>query len=137
MRHSLFILHWSFFILLAVVSSSCTESFQDRCRREAKEYTELQCPRPVGEDIILDSMTYVAEPQGFIYHYRITGDLDNPDILTDEALAPVIEGMRQSLRENITLRTYKEHGLTFTYRYLSDSTGEPFVEAVFGPEDYQ
>ena len=128
------------YCLLFVISlffTSCTESFEDRCRREAKEFTDLQCPRLVDKHIMLDSMTDEANPQGFVYHYRVTGELDNPDILTDEALAPIIEAMLKNLRENISLRLYKERGLTFTYRYLSDSTGEPFVNVSFGPEDYQ
>lgn len=116
---------------------SCTESFQDRCRREAREFTEKQCPRLVDKFIILDSMTYVDVPQGFIYHYRVTGELDNPELYTSEAVDPIIENMRQSLRQNLSLRAYKERGLSFTYRYLSDSTGDTFVDTTFGPEDYQ
>jgi hypothetical protein len=116
---------------------ACTESFEDRCRREAREFTEKQCPRLVEEHIILDSMTYVEAPQGFIYHYRVTGELDNPELLTADALEPIIENMRQNLRQNLSLRAYKERGLSFTYRYLSDTTGEPFVDTTFGPEDYR
>jgi len=138
MRHTLFIIHCSLSILLAALTaSSCTESFEDRCRREAREFTEKQCPRLVEKNIILDSMTYVDTPQGFIYHYRVTGELDNPELLTADNLEPIIEGMRQNLRQNLSLRAYKERGLSFTYRYLSDSTGEPFVDTTFGPEDYQ
>lgn len=117
--------------------SACTESFEDRCRREAREFTQKQCPRLVEEHIIMDSMTYVESPQGFIYHYRVTGALDNPELLTADALEPIVENMRQHLRQDLSLRAYKERGLTFTYRYLSTSTGEPFVNATFGPEDYQ
>lgn len=116
---------------------SCTESFEDRCRREAREYTEKQCPRLVEEHIILDSMTYVKAPQGFIYHYRVMGELDNPQLFTADQVDPIIDGMRQNLRENLSLRIYKERGLFFTYRYLSDTTGEPMVDVTFGPEDYR
>lgn len=122
----------SLFILAA-----CTESFEDRCSREAREFTEKQCPRLVDQCVILDSMTYETSPQGFTYHYHVTGELDNPELLQGEAVENIIDKMRQSLRENISLKTYKEHGLTFTYRYISGSTLEPFVTASFGPEDYQ
>ena len=123
--------------LAAVVAVSCTESFADRCRREAKEHTERECPRLEHQFVIMDSMTYNDEPQGFTYHYRLTGDFDQPELLTPEILSAFTEQMQQALRENLTLRAYKERDFTFTYRYLSDRTDSLVLEASFGPEDYK
>ncbi|MCR5180452.1 MAG: hypothetical protein K6C30_04465, partial [Bacteroidaceae bacterium] len=102
---------------------ACTESFSDRCRREAQEYTERECPRLEGTNVIMDSMTYASEPEGFTYHYRLTGELDDSTMYTEELLQQFEEQMRTSLRQNISLRPYKERGFTFTYRYSSDRTG--------------
>ena len=122
---------------MALMTSACTESFADRCRREAKEYTERECPRLEHQFVIMDSMTYADEPQGFTYHYRLTGDFDNPELLTSSILDAFTEQMKQSLRENITLKSYKERNFTFTYRYFSDSTDSLVLEARFGPEYYK
>jgi len=115
---------------------SCTESFSDRCRREAKEYTERECPRLEHQFVILDSMTYEDAPEGFTYHYRLTGDFDDTNILTPEVLHDFSEEIRLGLRQNIKLKAYKERGFTFTYRYLSDRNDSLLLEASFGPEDY-
>ena len=117
MCHSFFHLSRLLPLLLAVcVLSACTESFSDRCRREASEYTKRQCPRLVDKYIVLDSMTYTESPAGFIYHYRVQGELDNTELLTDDALSEFTESLGKSLREDISLKTYKERGLHFTYR---------------------
>lgn len=116
---------------------ACTESFSDRCRREAKEYTERECPRMEHQFVILDSMTYDDAPQGFTYHYRLTGDFDNPELITDEVLSDFAEEMRTALRQDIRLKAYKERGFTFTYRYFSDYSDSLILEVAFGPEDYQ
>ena len=125
-----------FILLISIFLSSCTESFSDRCRREAKEYTERQCPRLVDKCIVMDSMTYEDEPQGFTYHQTVRGELDNKELLTPEALSSFQEQLLASIRKDINLRRFKERGFTFTYRYTSASTGDLFTEVSFGPEDY-
>ena len=109
----------------------------ERCRREAKEYTERECPRLEHQYIIMDSMTFADNPPEFIYHYRITGEFDQPEVLTPVILEEFQEQMKKSLRENITLKAYKERNIIFTYRYRSERTDSLLLEASFGPEDYK
>ena len=136
--HTFHILHFTFIsAALATVMTACTESFADRCRREAREYTERECPRMEHPFVIMDSMTFATDPLGFTYHYRLTGDFDNPELLSPTVLEEFKEQMRQGLRENLSLRAYKERDFTFTYRYLSDRTDSLVLEASFGPEDYK
>jgi ADP-ribose pyrophosphatase YjhB (NUDIX family) len=115
---------------------SCTESFEERCRREAREYTEQQCPRLVDRYICLDSMTYEDAPQGFTYHHTVMGELDNDSLLTPEILSAFHETLLENIRNDINLKRCKDRGFTFTYRYTSASTGKLFTEASIGPEDY-
>ena len=42
----------------AMLLTACQESLEDRCAREAKEFTEKNCPRAVDKEIVLDSMTF-------------------------------------------------------------------------------
>jgi hypothetical protein len=123
-------------MMLVFAGSSCTESFSDRCRREAEEFTARQCPRLLSETIILDSMVYVDEPQGFIYYHTVQGELDNDSLLTPERLADFRETLLQSIRKDLGLKRYKEHNFTFTYHYISASKGTTFTEASFGPDEY-
>lgn len=124
--------------LLLVLLASCTESFSDRCRREAKEYTERECPRLEHQYVIMDSMTYSDDPQGFTYHYRFTEALlDSGATIDPELLEQLGEHIRQGLRQNITLKTYKERDFTFTYRYLSARSDSLLFQVSFGPEDYK
>ena len=57
--------------------------------------------------------------------------------LTDEMLENFRQDLLSSVRQDISLKAYKEKGFTFTYRYLSASTGEVFTEAIITPEDYR
>ena len=123
-------------LLVASMACSCTESFEERCRREAREYTEKQCPRLLSEYIVMDSMAYVDEPQGFIYYNTVTGELDNDSLLTTDAIESFKEALSESIRKDLSLKRYKERGFTFTYHYTSASTGQVFTVASFGPEDY-
>ncbi len=130
-------LYFSLFTLSLFTLVACTESFEDRCRREAREYTERQCPRLIDQYIVMDSMTYEDEPQGFTYHQTVQGELDNDSLLTPEAISTFQEELLARIRKDINLRRYKERGFTFTYRYTSASTGKLFTEVSFGPEEYR
>ena len=126
-----------FFIFIALLAVGCTESFEDRCRREAREYTERMCPRAMTPGMVMDSMTFVGDPVGFNYFYTLDGDLDNPEVLTEEVLTTFQEELLRNLRQDISLKRYKERDFTFTYTYFSRSTGEKVTEAVISPDMYK
>ena len=137
MRHFLHL--FPALLLMAALGVACTESFEHRCQREAREFTEKQCPRLIDKEacIVMDSMTFGTAPLGFTYYYHVQGKLDNPDLLSEETLLNFRENLLANVRQDISLKPYKEKGFTFTYRYLSGSTGHLFTEAVIGPEDYR
>ncbi|MCR4994763.1 MAG: hypothetical protein K6A32_05210 [Bacteroidales bacterium] len=126
----------AFILLLAGLAVACTESFEDRCRREAKEYTERMCPRVMAEYIIMDSMVYNDNPIGFTYYYNISGKLDDRELLTPDVLEEFRSELLKNLRQDINLKKYKDRNFTFTYKYVSASTRETFTEVSYGPEDY-
>jgi hypothetical protein len=126
-----------FLLIVAMTAVGCTESFEDRCRREAKEYSERECPRMVDTFIRMDSMAFESEPAGLIYYYTVIGDLDNDTLLTPDVVEDFRARLLESIRNDINMKRYKDKGFNFTYRYNSGSTGKPFVEATFGPDDYK
>lgn len=121
------------FLLIA----ACTESFENRCRREAREYTERMCPRVMAEYIIMDSMTFTDEPVGFNYYYNVNGTLDDSTLLTPEVIEEFHAELLRNLRQDVNLKRYKDRGFTFTYKYISASTQKIFTEVSYGPEDYR
>ena len=138
MRNIFSRIQFIFFILLAtILTASCTESFEDRCRREAEEYSKRECPRMVDTFIRMDSTTYASEPAGFTYHYTVLGELDDEELLTEEAIEKFRTQLLESVRNDLHLKRYKDKDFVFTYRYNSQSTGKLFIEATFGPEDYK
>ncbi|MBO4906033.1 MAG: hypothetical protein J5486_03215 [Bacteroidaceae bacterium] len=125
-------------VILAALSSSCHESFEERCQREAREHTEKYCPQPIDLYQTLDSMTFCRQPMGFNYYYSMSGLMDNDSIYNDEAaMIDIKQNMIQSLKTNISLRSYIERSFTFTYYYYSSTDGTPFATIVLKPEDYQ
>ncbi len=130
------IYYFSLFTLSFFTLVACTESFEDRCRREAREFTERMCPRAMTPGMVMDSMVFVSDPIGFNYFYTLDGALDDSELLTQEVLSTFHDELLKNLREDISLKKYKERDFTFTYTYYSQSTGEVLTEAAFGPEEY-
>ena len=128
-----------FFFPLLLISTlaSCTESFVERRQREAKEFSERECPRMVDTYIRMDSMAFSEEPVGLVYYYTVLGELDNEELLTPDVVEDFRTRLLENIRNDINMRRDKEEGFTFTYRYTSEKTGKPFIEAAFGPEDYR
>lgn len=117
---------------------ACSESFEERCRREAREFTSKQCPRQLDECTTLDSMVFVDEPVGFAYYYRASNQLDADSIYADaERLEEFRDNLVQGIRSDIGLRQCKERGFTFTYIYTSASTGRLLMQHTVVPADYR
>ena len=106
-------------------------------QREAKEFSERECPRMVDTYIRMDSMAFSEEPVGLVYYYTVLGELDNEELLTPDVVEDFRTRLLENIRNDINMRRDKEEGFTFTYRYTSEKTGKPFIEAAFGPEDYR
>lgn len=122
----------------ATFFGSCQfESFDKRCAREAKEYTEQHCPLRVDPCTVLDSMKYEANSRTLQYYYTLEGLLDSTNILTPE----VVDGFKQQLKNDIVnsvqLRKYKEEHINFNYIYKSKSSGATALDIKFAPSDYE
>ncbi len=113
----------------------CQESLEERCEREAREYTEKHCPTPVAKDVVMDSMTFDKTTHTITYAYTLTGQLDD---------SAVVEGahsrdlLLQEIKNSANLRLYKEAGYSFRYVYHSGKKkGTQLLDATFRQSDYQ
>ena len=116
--------------------SSCQESFDERCTREAREYTEKQCPRRMDAYTVMDSLTYDTPSRTLHYFYTLEGLLDNDSVTSAEFQDALKDLLHKYIMNSVDLKTYKEKGLNFCYHYYSRSTGKERCKALFTPTDY-
>lgn len=128
----------TFFAVVVISSmSSCQESKRERLEREAKEYTEKNCPCPIVQDIIyLDSLVCHNDSNNdYIYYYSVKGD----SAMYAEMNSKYKEGreaLLKSVRNSVDLRFVKAEGLNIIYSYYDATTHHKIQEYVFTPKDY-
>lgn len=128
------------FILLAFTALATTachfESFDERCERETREYTQKQCPRRLDEYTIMDSTVYDTPTRTITYYYTFEKALDDANQLTEDIKGKFREQLCKNVINSIELKAYKEKELNFRYLYHSQTTGKVLFETVITPEDY-
>lgn len=126
-----------FLLVFSLVFSACAfEDFDKRSEREAREFTEKQCPRKVDKFTTLDSMIYDIPTRTLEYHYTLSGDLDNDTIFTPGIWADFKNILREELKNSVELKRYKEHKVNFSYCYYSETTKKIKHQADFTAADY-
>ena len=121
--------------LACLFLTACQETLEQRCAREAKEYTEKHCPAPIAKDVTIDSMSFDKATHTLTYSYTLSGMLDDSAVIrrnnpTDQMLL--------QLRNATAMKPYKDAGYNFRYIYYSTkNTGTKLFEATFLEKDYQ
>lgn len=114
---------------------ACQESLEDRCAREAKEFTEKNCPRAVDKEIVLDSMAFEKATHTISYLYTLMGTLDDPQRIDSKHFR---ELLLMEVKNSTNLKLYKDAGYAFRYCYYSEKeNGTKLFEATFRKSDYQ
>lgn len=147
-----FIMITTGFICLLSIASCKHESFDERCAREAKDYTMKQCPQQIDKGIMLDSMTYSktgkddnVSNRKFTYYYTFSGMQDSllnrmlkevPDTAR-KRLDDFKKAMLNGLTTSVQLKPYKDKGFIFEYIYYSTKTKAPILQFKFIKEDYK
>jgi len=122
-------------IVGAMLLTSCQESLEDRCAREAKEFTEKNCPRAVDKEIVLDSMTFEKATHTISYLYTLNGTLDDPQRIDSTHFR---ELLLMEVKNSTNLKLYKDEGYAFRYAYYSQkNNGTKLFEATFRESDYR
>ncbi|MCH5307819.1 MAG: hypothetical protein J1E37_07010 [Prevotella sp.] len=107
----------------------------ERCAREAREYTEKHCPILVAKDIMMDSMTFDKNTHTISYVYTIKGLLDDAELINSNMPR---EQLLKEVKNSPNLKLYKEAGYSFRYVYYSTKKkGTQLFEATFHQSDYQ
>lgn len=123
--------------LAAWIAGACHfESFDERCARETREYTQKQCPRRLDEHTIMDSTVYDTDTRTITYYYTFEGVVDDTAIFTEDNIQKLHDQLCRNVINSVELKAYKEKGLSFSYRYNSRATGKLLLETTVTPEDY-
>lgn len=122
-------------ILTGMLFVACQESLEDRCQREAKEFTQRACPRHIDTEIVLDSMTFDKENHTIGYCYTLQGSLDDPMRVDKTKFS---EALLLEVKNSTNIKLYKDAGYSFRYTYYSEkNSGTKLFEATFRDKDYR
>lgn len=122
--------------LLPLISACGYENFDERCAREAREITRKNCPRPVEEGIVLDSLSYDKNTRTMTYCHTVSEPLDHDSLYTQEVKDALFDIQVKDIVQSITLKQYKDKNVNFRYSYVSASTGDTLVVHTVTPEHY-
>lgn len=103
----------------AALMVSCHESLEKRAQREAREYTEKNCPTPWYNYTRTDSVVFNTATRTYTYYCSVNDKMDNATLIADHE-KDITNGLRTELTQNTGLKTYKEAGYNFAYVMRSD-----------------
>ena len=96
---------------------SCHESLEKRAQREAREYTERNCPTPWdNNDVRTDSVGFDIDSRTYIYYCSVRGKADS----------------------NPNLKAFKEAAFSFAYILRSHKDAKQVLFSItITPKDYE
>ncbi len=122
------------FMLTAVALGACQESMEDRCEREAREFTRKNCPSMIADEIMMDSMVFERATLTVHYYYKLTGHSDRADAFKADEVRKVL---KDALKNTTTLQPYKDEGYSFAYTYRSEKDPKTvYFDVVLTKKDY-
>ena len=122
-------------IVAVMALVACQESLEDRCAREAREYTEKKCPALIVKDVTLDSLSFDKATHTMKYYYTLGGVMDDSAALKQHDLRGAL---LKELKNTTSMQLYKDAGYTFDYIYYSHKNrGTKLFQATFRKKDYQ
>ena len=125
----------AFVVMAALMLAACQESLEERCEREAREFTEKKCPSLITPGVTIDSMTFNKASQTMSYYYSLSGVLDNSEALNKNNLRDIL---LKELKNSTQTQMCKEAGYNFRYVYYStQKKGTKLFEATFQEKDYR
>ena len=115
MRNSLLL------FVAAALMVSCHESLEKRAQREAREYTEKNCPTPWYNYTRTDSVVFNTSTRTYTYYCTFSGPLDDPSVIATHR-EQLIQLLTSSVRESTHMKPYVEAGFRFQYVCRSEKS---------------
>ena len=108
-----------YYFILIFILSACHDNLKDRAAREAKEYTQRNCPTPVINNTRTDSVIFDKTNTNYIYYCSFVGELDNGTLIKRN-WKQIHDGLYAKIKNNSSMKVYVYAGFTFTYIVRSD-----------------
>lgn len=126
-----------FICLVASMMTSCHESLEERAEREAREFTEKNCPTPLRDNTILDSMVFDKSTHTLTHYYTLVGVADNENKVREKEES-VHQALLKDVQNNTSFRAYKDAGYSFAFIYCSlKNKGTVLYKDIIREKDYQ
>lgn len=126
------------YLIIAIIAlSACQEKKMDRFEREAREFTEKNCPQHLDNVTTLDSMVFVNSGEGELRMYYTLQLDDDMKQLFMNSLGDLADENLSVVKNSVLFIKYKDAGVTFSYIYLDAVTGDKLVEYNFAKNQYQ
>lgn len=114
--------------------TACQESFEDRCVREAQEFTQKKCPAQINLNTVIDSMTFDKQTLTVNYYYTLSGTADNAMAIQQSNPR---ENLLKEVKNSTALKGARDHGYNIRYIYRSQANaGMILFEATYTEKDY-
>lgn len=118
-----------------LLMTACQETLEERCAREAREYSKKNCPALIAKGVTVDSMSFDVATHTLIYSYTLEGAVDDSTAINKNNPR---ELMLQQLKNATAMKPYKDAGYNFQYIYYSTKDkGKRLFEATFHEKDYR
>lgn len=125
------------FLCLAATLTACQESLEDRCAREAKEYTKKKCPAPIGDGVTIDSMGFEKLSHTICYYYSLSGKVDDQRVV-DNSKQKIHASLLKAINNAPDMKAYKNKGYSFKYTYTSTKErGKILYQHVYTKKEYK
>lgn len=126
-----------FLTLMTFFLTACHRAtLEDMAAKTASDYTERYCPTPVEDFQRTDSITFDRGTHTFSYYYTLTGKIDDPAVI-EKGEKQILATIIGSLKENTSMKDYKQAGYNFRYVYRSQKNGNVMIDKTFIQKDYK
>ena len=120
--------------LSALMLSSCQESLNEKAAREARLYTQKNCPAMLAENIRIDSLAFEPATRTLHYYYTLSGIADT---IIPSRQPAMRDALLHDLKNTTIMKTYKDEGFNFAYTYRSEKNPETIIlDATFTKDEY-
>ena len=127
-----------FLLLLLFILPGCKkQSFEERISEEASMFTLKNCPKTIDKYTTLDSCTFSIPKRTYYYNYTVKDNLDVDSLYTQELYDMFREHLLSEIKNSIQLKSCKDAGITFCYRYYSARSGKIRMLQKFTAKEYK
>jgi hypothetical protein len=127
-------------LVLAFAALSLTSchrtNLEDLAAKSASDYTERYCPTPFVDSQRTDSVSFDRATHTFGYYYTISGKIDDPMVIA-KGQKQIISSILNSLKENTSMKEFKQAAYNFHYVFRSQKTGNVVIDKTFTKKDYK